>query len=139
MYHGWFPTGKVLKLIFVCFQLQSFITMQELAALESDIRTCLVFCYSFSLGRVWPRAEANMVNPDDTWVLKWPFIRQPDSHIGWATSTSFVSINHIFMEFNSWKFGKRTIHYSPIHKTTFYQFTITNSSPLASILASHLH
>ena len=42
-------------------------------------------------------------------ALKQPFIRQPDNHLGWANSMPFVSINHIFIEINPWKFGEKQL------------------------------
>ena len=53
-------------------------------------------------------------------ALKWPFIEQPENHIGWDLSMSFTSINPIFMEINLWKFGQKQFS---IHKFTQSQFS----------------
>ena len=37
-------------------------------------------------------------------TLKWPFLGQPDNPKGWTTSMLFLTICHIFIGINPWKF-----------------------------------
>ena len=51
-------------------------------------------------------------------AFRWPFLRQPDNYLSWATSMPFASITF------SWKSISeslvKTNHYSPIWRITFH-------------------
>ena len=47
-------------------------------------------------------------------AMKWPFIGQPNNHIGWVPAMPFA--------WRSEKVWSKMIHYSQIHQITFQQF-----------------
>ena len=53
--------------------------------------------------------------------LKWPFIGQPDNHIGWATSLALRWISSIYPRTLFWNFGEKMFRNGGFEKLTFFE------------------
>ena len=52
------------------------------------------------------------------------YVRQPDNHIGWATSMSFASIYPTNPRINSWNFQEKTLKIARIENLIFFESAI---------------
>ena len=52
--------------------------------------------------------------------LKWPFVGQPDNHIGWATSLAYTWISPTYPRTISWNFGEKIFRIGEFEKLTFF-------------------
>ena len=51
--------------------------------------------------------------------LKWPFVGQPDNHIGWATSLAYTSST--YLRTISWNFGEKMFRIGGFENLTFFE------------------
>ena len=63
--------------------------------------------------------------------LKWPFVGQPDNHIGWATSLAYTWVSSTYPRTISWNFGWKNIQKWWIWKIDFFW---NNTIPIFKIL-----
>jgi hypothetical protein len=52
------------------------------------------------------------------------YVRQPDNHIGWATSMPFTSIYSIDLRTNTWNFCDKTLRIGGFEKLSFFESAI---------------
>ena len=56
----------------------------------------------------------------------WPYVGQPHSHIGWATSMPFSSINSTNPRTNPWNFHEKILRIGGAGKWGFFEAAILN-------------
>ena len=54
-------------------------------------------------------------------ALKWPFVGQPDNHIGWATSLAYTWVSSTYPRTISWNFGEKMFRIGGFEKLTFFE------------------
>ena len=55
--------------------------------------------------------------------LKWPFVGQPDNHIGWAISLVYSWVSSTYQRTISWNFGEKMFRIGGFEKLTFFETT----------------
>ena len=55
--------------------------------------------------------------------LKWPFVGQPDNHIGWATSLAYSWVSSTYPRTISWNFGEKMFKIGGFEKLPFFEIT----------------
>ena len=55
--------------------------------------------------------------------LKGPFVGQPDTLIGWATSLSYTWVSYTYPRTISWNFGEKMFRIGGFEKLTFFEIT----------------
>ena len=56
-------------------------------------------------------------------ALNWPFVGQPDNHIGWATSLAYTWVSSTYPRTISWNFGEKMFRIGGFEKLTFFETT----------------
>ena len=51
--------------------------------------------------------------------LKWPYVGQPDNHIGWATSLAYTWVSSTYPRTISWNFGEKMSRIGGFEKLAF--------------------
>ena len=53
--------------------------------------------------------------------LKWPFVGQPENHIGWATSLGYSWVSSTYPRTIFWNFGEKMFRIGGFEKLTFFE------------------
>ena len=60
-------------------------------------------------------------------ALKWPFVGQPDTHIGWATSLAYSWLSFTYPRTISWNFGWKMFRIGGFEKLPFLKKQNSNN------------
>ena len=69
--------------------------------------------------------------------LKWPFVWQPDDHIGWATSLVYLRGYSTYPRTISWNVGKKMSRTGGFEKLTFFESIKFQYSKFIPVEMSH--